>query len=124
KVDEILSHFPPFALVRWKDRPWTHISRTESNLPAQIVRILHANVHTLSSLRTVSVDGVAGEKDAVELVEFGSNPLANLVRCPPVAIRILNLVWLQNLLRRTNNDVRVDLAPISATRSAVWHHLG
>jgi len=52
EIDKILGDTPALRLVRLQDRSISNTVDHSSQLPAEIVSILHADVHTLASLGT------------------------------------------------------------------------
>jgi hypothetical protein len=87
--------------------------------------VLHANIHTLASLGRVCLiksagskntnrtstymDRIACEKDPFIFGEFGTDTLPNLISCPPITVRILDLVRRHDFLGAFENHLRSDL---------------
>jgi hypothetical protein len=115
EIDKILGDTPALRLVRLQDRSISNTVDHSSQLPAEIVSILHADVHTLASLGTtidqygscthlkgsrawlilpVSVYSIASEENAFGQREVISNTLSDLVCGPPIAVSVSHLVGL------------------------------
>lgn len=87
--DQVLSDASTFGLIRLKDRTVCRTIYNSGDLPTQIERVLHTDVHALTGLRRMGVHCVAGEEDAFVLGEVGADSLANLIGSPPVAIFVV-----------------------------------
>lgn len=59
------------------------------DFPAEVVGILHADVHALAGFWGMRVYGVAGEENAVAFGEGGADALADAVGGPPVAVAVV-----------------------------------
>ena len=68
----------------------------------------------------------SGKENPIVLAEVRSHPLAYLVGGPPVAVVVLELVWLYDFLRRLEDEVEGDLAAIDPPLSRLSRclHLG
>jgi hypothetical protein len=78
ELDQVLGYTASLALVRLEDIGFSDTLDNEGDLPAQVIRVLHGDVHALACFGRVSVDGVAGEEDAFVGVESGADSLSNL----------------------------------------------
>lgn len=79
----------------------------------QKLTILHTDIHTLSSFGRVCMNGITCEEDTVALRKFITHALSNLVRSPPVAIRVVELIWVHDTLSRFQDDLGSDPGPVS-----------
>lgn len=103
------------GLVRLEYVAFGNAVADEADLPAEVIAILHRDIHTLASFRRVRVHGVAGEKEPLVDAELRANSLANLIGGPPVAVVINDLVRVEDLLSGLEDGVWRDLCPVSAT---------
>lgn len=76
EVDEVLRYAAALGLVGAQDAGFRRGVCDEPDLPAQVERVLHADVHALAGFRGVCVHGVASEEDALVVGEFGADALA------------------------------------------------
>lgn len=113
EVYEVLCYPSTLGLVRLQQAPITKPIYDSSDLPAEIVGILHAYIHALACLRRVRVNSIAREEYALVQGEVITDSLANLIRSPPVAVSVGELVRVQDLLRRCQNDLWVDFGSVN-----------
>lgn len=62
--DEVEGDLAALGLVRAQDFRAGGAVDDGAEFPAEIVRVLHGDVHALTEFRGVGVDGVAGEEDS------------------------------------------------------------
>jgi hypothetical protein len=71
-----------------------------------------ASEKSKSELVAPYVDRVACQEDPFILGEIRSNALSNLIRCPPVAVLVVNLIWSHDRLSRLQDHFGGDFGPI------------
>ena len=59
--------------------------------------------------------GIASQEHAALVIEVLADSLADLVRRPPVAVFVCQLIRCNNLLRSGENSIGCDLRPIRST---------
>lgn len=79
EVDEVLRDAAAFGLVGLQDGAGGDAGDDGGDLPAQVVCVLHGDVHALAGFGGVRVDGVAGEEDPFLQAEAVAYALAGVV---------------------------------------------
>jgi hypothetical protein len=110
--DQILCDTPPLGLIGLQNGWISDTLHHQSQLPAEVIAILHRNIHTLASLGRVCMYSISSQEYAALVMEVLADSLADLVCRPPVAVFVCELVWCDNLLRRGDDGFRCDLGSV------------
>ena len=119
EVDQFLGNGPPFRGVSVQQRWRAPLAQNGSELPSQIVRVLHGDVHALPRLWTVGVAGIAGDEHARQprrdllfrhVVELVGQPLADLINRPPRDFFHVERIWIENPPRLRDQLIDGDIA--------------
>src|SRR5690606_19142589 len=93
-------------------------SQDGGQLPTQVERILHGDIHALPRLRAMRVAGITGDEDARlqladllfrYIIEPITEPLANLIDRPPGDLFYIQRIRVQDALCRCDQVIRCDV---------------
>jgi hypothetical protein len=122
KVDEILRNPSSLRLVCLQNARLSNTFNNQSQLPAQVVRILHADIHALARFRRMCMHSITSQKHAAVMVEVLANSLADLVCCPPIAVLVRQIIWRYDLLCSRDDGIRRNFRPVGSS-TGVWFDL-
>ncbi|TKW49647.1 hypothetical protein CTA1_11398 [Colletotrichum tanaceti] len=108
ELDQVLGDAAALALVRAQDVALGDALDGQGDLPAEVVGVLHRDVHALAGLGGMGVDGVPGEEDAAVGVIRGADSLSDLSK--------REIPRAQDLLGGAKDELRGDLGAVRSPR--------
>ena len=123
EINEVLCYSSSLRLVcvqyRWLRNPF----HDQPQLPTKVVCVLHTDIHALACFRRMCMHRITSQEYSILVVEVRADTLADLVRSPPVAVFVSQLVGCNNFLGSFDDGVWCDLGSISST-TCIWLDLG